>query len=80
VRAISGQIAIILYVALATVITCVSNSDHMISNNNNMLSYVIRREERLTLKEHSLTADKCSWFEPTIRYESEMNKKCEKLI
>ena len=39
----------------------------MISNNNNMLSYVIRREERLALKECSLTADKKrSRFEPTI--------------
>jgi len=40
----------------------------MISNNNNMLSYVIRREERLALKERSFTADKeCSWFEPTMK-------------
>ena len=39
----------------------------MISNNNNMLSYVIRQEERLTPKERSLTADKeRSWFEPII--------------
>jgi len=40
----------------------------MISNNNYMLSNVIRREERLALKDRSLTADKDrSWFEPTIR-------------
>jgi len=50
-RATSGQVAIFL----------LGNSDHMISNNNNMLRDVIRREER------SLTADKKgSWFEPTI--------------
>jgi len=39
----------------------------MISNNNNMLSYIIRREERLALGDRSLTAEKeCSWSEPTI--------------
>ena len=33
-----------------------------------MLSYVIRREERLALKDRFLTANKeRSWFEPTIR-------------
>ena len=52
---------------LATAITRGNNRDYMISNNNNMLSYVIRREERFALKERSLTADKKrSWFEPTI--------------
>jgi len=54
-------------VLLATAITRVSNSDRLISNNNNTLSYVIRREERLALKDRSLTADKeRSWFESTI--------------
>ena len=39
----------------------------MVHNNNNMLSYVIRQEERLALKNRSLTADEeCSWFESTI--------------
>jgi len=61
VRAISGQVAIFL-------LGGAGNSDHMISNNNNMLSYVIRREERLALKDRFLTANKeRSWFEPTIR-------------
>ena len=33
-----------------------------------MLSYVIRRKERLALKDRSLTADKeHSWYGPTIR-------------
>jgi len=53
---------------LATATTWVTNSDHMISNNNNMQSYIIRREERFALKDRSWTADKeRSWFEPTIR-------------
>jgi len=39
----------------------------MISYNNHMLSYIIRREEQLGLKDHFLTTDKeRSWFEPTI--------------
>jgi len=39
---------------------------HTISNNNT-LSYVIRQEERLALKDRSLTTDKeLAWFEPTI--------------
>jgi len=50
--AISGQVAIFL-------LGGAGNSDHMSSNNNN-----IRREERLALKDCSLTADKES-FEPT---------------
>ena len=33
----------------------VSNSDQMIINNNHVLSYVIRLEERLALKGRSLT-------------------------
>jgi len=44
-----------------------SNSDHMITNNNNALSYVFRQVERLARKDLSLTADKRrSWFELTI--------------
>jgi len=49
----------------------VSNSDHVIGNNNNALSYVIRREQRLALKHWSLTGSltaykERSWFELTI--------------
>ena len=42
-RAISGQVAVFLFGGT-------SNIDHMISNNNNMLSYIIRREKRLAMK------------------------------
>ena len=47
----------------------------MISNNNNMLSYVIGREERLALKDRSSTADKeHSWFGPTIRLSPSLSR------
>ena len=39
-------------------ITWVSNSDHMVRNNNNMLSYVIGQDEQLALKGRSFTANK----------------------
>jgi len=59
-RVISSQVAIFLLGGAGT-------SNHMIRSNNNMLSDVIRREERLALRDRSLAADKeCSWFEPTI--------------
>ena len=61
VRGISGRVTICL-------LGDAGKSDHMISNNNNILSYVIRREERIALKDRSLTSDnERSWFEPTIR-------------
>jgi len=44
------------------------HSEYMIGSNINVLSYVIRREERLALKDCSLTADEDrAWFEPSIR-------------
>jgi len=61
-RAISSQVAIFLLGGAGTTITWVSNSDHMIINNDRVFNYVTRREERSLIvdKEHS-------WFEPTIR-------------
>ena len=60
--AISGQVTkFILSGAGNSDHVSISNSDRMINNSNNMLSYVIRWEE------HSLTAEKeRSWFEQTI--------------
>jgi len=49
VGALFGQV-IILFLGGA------GNSDHMIRNNNHMLSYIIKREQRLALKCWSLTA------------------------
>jgi len=60
VQDISGHVAIFL-------LGGAGNSDHVLTNRNIMLSYVIRREERLAPKDRSLTADiECSWFELTI--------------
>jgi len=48
VQAISDQVAIFP-------LGGAGNSDHMISKNNTILSYVIRREQRLALKHLSMT-------------------------